>query len=86
MPRENELLAEAIAAFVTLPPLDAVGSVPLDAASIADADDDEWLGLSPDGWSAKHLLQAEQVVRFLRDEGWSASGCSLLLEGNAAIK
>ena len=47
------------------PPLYGEHSSPLDTDTVPDTDDDEWLDLSPEQFTAEHILQAEQVMKML---------------------
>jgi len=54
------------------PPLYGEDSGPFDIDTIPLTDDDEWLDLAPEQFTAEHILQAEQVMKLLlRISEWS---------------
>ncbi len=54
------------------PPLYAADSGPFDTGTIPLTDDDEWLDLAPEQFTAEHILQAEQVMKMLLNiRDWS---------------
>ena len=57
---------------LTYPPLYGEYSSPYDIDSIPQTDDDEWLYLTPEQYTAEHILQAEQVIKkLLQIREWS---------------
>lgn len=54
------------------PPMYGEDSGPLDTETIPETDDDEWLDLAPEQFTAEHILQAEQVIKMLLNiRDWS---------------
>lgn len=56
------------------PPIYGADSDPFDVDFLPETDDDEWLWLSPQQYTAEHILQAEQVLKLLLQVNqWSSS-------------
>ena len=57
---------------LTCPPIYGEHSSPYDIDTIPQTDDDEWLDLAPEQFTAEHILQAEQVIsNLLKIREWS---------------